>query len=108
MSAPLSSRPWTADEIEVLRTMVMAGHTNAAIAERLPGRSYQAVKNKRPEFALTSGNNRRGAFRPRAAAASRIAALTASIEREMAERRPDWLLIDELIGGLLWLQARQA
>lgn len=105
MTIPTLTR-WTDAETETLIRMAEAQHSSDQIAAAV-GRSIHSVRTKRRELVASYVPHKHLQSTGPAAAATRIKALEETIEGAMAERRPDWELIDQLIGGLLWLRARR-
>lgn len=96
---------WTPVQDTVLQRMAADGATNAAIADAT-GRTIGSVRRRRQE--TVGKRQRRGKTKGPAPLVKRIAALEATIDAEMAERRPDWDRVDELLSGLEYLTWKAA
>lgn len=99
-----SRTQWTATEDAIFRQMDAAGATNTEIAAALPARSVGAVRRRRQE--VIGKRPRHGKNKPASPIERRIATLEATVTAAMHEKRVDWDLVDEYLGGLESLRRR--
>lgn len=95
---------WQPHEDQALQQMTADGMKLSAISEAL-GRTKDAIITRRK--ILSGTRKRKGRPKPQVEQSQRIRQLTQTIDAAMAERKPDWELIDQYISGLEVLQRGQ-
>lgn len=103
MKPKVNRTRWTPAEIARMKAAAQAGQSTADIA-RMLGRSEPVVRRMRLDHEC-AGRVGVGE-QPMAPVSQRVQVLQATIDRAMAERRVDWDLVDQLIGGWEYLKSR--
>lgn len=97
-------RHWTVDEETIFQRLDQAGATHEKIAAALPSRTISAIRRRRTGAVK---QYRGGTTKPAAPVSRRIVTLEATIDGALQERKVDWELVDQLLGGLEQLKKRR-